>query len=164
MQPKSQQAASSGDRKPYTISNQDKENEGLSSNISRNPHHTQDLSALAAIRRSKQPFRRAGNVDYNLLSAQSRLFMLQTSQELCKVVIVIMSQTGSPPAQGAAPASNLSADSSISAEAHLHARELNVHPLFISSEEWQDDDVEIDEDRGGVSNQQPNLQCYDELL
>jgi hypothetical protein len=80
------------------------------------------------------------------------------------MVIVILSQIGSPPIQGVAPASILSADSSISAEAHLHARELNVHPLCISSEEWQDDDVEIDEDRGAVSSQQSNLQCYDELL
>jgi len=80
------------------------------------------------------------------------------------VVIVILSQIGSPPIQGAAPASILSTDSSISAEAHLHARELKVHPLCISSEEWQDDDVEIGEDRGAVSSQQSNQQCYDELL
>ncbi len=80
------------------------------------------------------------------------------------MIVVILSQIGSPPIQGAAPASILSADSSISAEAHLRARELNVHPLCISSEEWQDDDGENDEDRGAVSKQQPNLQCYDELL
>ena len=80
MQPKSQQAASAGDRKPITISNQDKENEGLSSNISRNPHHTQELSALSAIRLSKQPFPRADNVGYNLwaVSAVSAIFLLQT--------------------------------------------------------------------------------------
>lgn len=162
MQPKSQQAASSGDRKPFTISNQGKENEGVSSNISRNPHHTQELSALAAIRRSKQPSRRAGNVGYNFCQRSLDYLCCIQSQELCKVVFVIMSQISSPP--GAAPASILSADSSISAEVHLHARELNVHPLCISSEEWQDDDGEDDEERGAVSKQQPNLQCYDELL
>ncbi len=81
------------------------------------------------------------------------------------MVIVILSQIGSPPIQGVAPASILSADASISAEAHPHARELDVHPLCISSEEWQDDDDgEDDEERGVVSKQQPNLQCYDELL
>lgn len=74
------------------------------------------------------------------------------------------SQIDGPPIQGAAPTSILSADSSISAEAHLHTRELNVHPLCISSEEWQDDDGEIDEDRGTVSKEQPNLRCYDDLL
>ena len=85
-------------------------------------------------------------------------------QELCKVVIVMLCQIDNPPTQGAAPTSILFADTSISAEAHLRIRELNVHPLCISSEEWQDDDSEDDEDRGTVSNQQPNLQCYNELL
>ena len=96
---------------------------------------------------------------------QSQLFSCcKQTQELCKVVIVILSQIGSPPIQEAAPASILSADSSILAEAHLHARELNVHPLCISSEDWQDDNGEDDEDRGAVSKQQPKLQCYDKLL
>lgn len=117
MQPSSQQAASAFDKKPFTVSNQGKENEGLSSNTSRNPHHTQELSALSAIRHSKQPFPCAGNID-------------------------------NPPTQGAAPTSILFADTSISAEAHLRIKELNVHPLCISSEEWQDDDSEDDEDRG----------------
>ena len=76
MQPKSQQVVSAGHKKSFTISNQGKENEGLSSNISRNPDQIQELSAVSAIRRSKQPPRCAGHVrDYSQwLSAQSQLF------------------------------------------------------------------------------------------
>jgi len=80
------------------------------------------------------------------------------------VITVMFSQIDSPPIQGAAPTSILYADSSISAEAHLQTRELNVHPLCIFSEEWQDDDGEKNEDRGAVSKQQQNLQCCNEPL
>lgn len=77
------------------------------------------------------------------------------------MITVISSQIHNPPIQGAVPTSVLSTDSSISA--HLHTRELRVHPLYIFSEEWQDDDDEHDEHMGMVRTQQQNLQCCDDL-
>ncbi|DBA94255.1 hypothetical protein WJX77_008410 [Trebouxia sp. C0004] len=86
MQPKSQQAVSAGHKKPVRISNQGKENEGLSSNISRNPHQTQEPSAVSATKRSNQPPRCAGNIDDPAIQGAALTSILSTNSSIAAEV------------------------------------------------------------------------------